>query len=140
MRVINKMKILIIDGQGGKIGRMLVERLREKIPDAVITAVGTNSLATSNMIKGGVDNAATGENPVIVGCRSADIIVGPVGIVIADALFGEITPAMACAVGQSRARKILIPINKCNNYVVGTGDFPVNDLISKAVEEIIKNC
>ena len=93
------MNILVIDGQGGNIGRQLVKMICEKLPQANLTAVGTNSIATANMLKGGAVNAATGENAVIVGCRHADIIVGPVGIVIADALLGEVTPAMAAAVG-----------------------------------------
>ena len=93
------MKILVVDGQGGKLGRQLVERLIPACPEAEITAVGTNSLATSAMRKAGTVRAATGENAVVVNCRTADVIVGPIGIVIADALLGEITPAMAAGAG-----------------------------------------
>ena len=91
------MNILVIDAQGGGIGKQIVSALKKRYPEQYITAVGTNSLATSAMLKAGADVAATGENPVIVCSRKADVIVGPVGIVIADALLGEITAAMATA-------------------------------------------
>lgn len=131
------MKILVIDAQGGGIGRQVVASIRKSFPDAVITAVGTNSLATSAMLKAGADQAATGENAVIVNSRRADIIIGPVGIVIADALLGEITPAMAVAVGQSAARRILIPVNHCDNIVVGVPNLGLGKLIEGVVEEIM---
>ena len=102
-------QILIIDAQGGGVGRQLVSAVRQALPDAAVTAVGTNSAATSAMLKAGPHRAATGENAVVVACRTADIIVGPLGIVIADAMLGEVTPAMAAAVGQSRAKRVLIP-------------------------------
>ena len=127
------MKVLVIDGQGGGIGRQLVAAIRETCPGAEITAVGTNSLATSAMMKAGAHLAATGENAVLVGCRSADAIIGPLGIVIADALLGEITPAMAAAVGQSRAKRILIPVNHCDNLVAGVGAKPMGRLVQEAV-------
>ena len=131
------MKIVIIDGQGGKIGSLLIERLAQAGKPADIYAVGTNSIATATMLKAGADFAATGENPVIVNCRDADIIVGPLGIVIADALVGEITPAMAAAIGQSRARKILLPVNRCNNFVVGIKDMPFGEIIDSAAQHIL---
>ncbi len=134
----NSPKILIIDGQGGRIGAQLIEAVRERLPDAVITAVGTNSLATANMLKASPDLAATGENPVIVGCRKADVIAGPVGIVIADSLAGEITPEMARAVGQSDALRVLIPVNRCDNMVAGVGDLPLAALIRDAAELVVK--
>lgn len=127
------LKILVIDGQGGKIGRQLIETILASVSGAEILAVGTNSTATSNMMKGGAKNAATGENAVIVGCRTADVIIGPIGIVLADALFGEITPAMSAAVGSSTAQKILIPINKCGAIVAGTQGQTITDLIQYAV-------
>ena len=111
------MKILIIDAQGGGMGRQLVASVKKEFSQAEITAVGTNSIATSNMLKSGADHAATGENAVIVGCRKADVIIGPVGIAIADSMYGEITPVMAAAVGQSDAKKLLIPMNQCNNVI-----------------------
>ena len=134
----NSPKILIIDGQGGRIGAQLIEAVRERLPDAEITAVGTNSLATANMLKASPDLAATGENPVLVGCRRADVIAGPVGIVIADSLAGEITPEMARAVGQSDALRVLIPVNRCDNMVAGVGDLPLAALIRDAAELVVK--
>ena len=133
------MHILVIDGQGGGIGKQLVEEIRKALPEALITAAGTNSIATSAMIKAGADNGATGENAVIVGCRNADIIAGPMGIVIADSLLGEITPAMAAAVGQSPALRILLPVNRCKNLIIGIADTDIATMIKKAVEEIKKN-
>lgn len=129
-------KVLIIDGQGGLLGKQMVSAVKKLIPEAEITAVGTNTMATSAMLKAGATNGATGENAVIVGARRADIIVGPVGIVIADSLLGEITPAMATAIGQSEAIKILLPVNKCNNIIIGTGDKSTSDLIDEAIEKI----
>lgn len=132
------MNILVIDGQGGGIGRQLVAAVKERFPDAAVTAVGTNSIATGAMRKAGADFSATGENAVRVGCRTAHVIVGPIGIVIADALFGEITPAMAAAVGQSAARRVLIPINNCGNIVAGIADLPIGRVIDDAVDQIGK--
>ena len=108
-------KVLVIDGQGGGLGRQLVSALAATCPEAELTAVGTNSLAANAMLKAGASRAATGENAVVVNCRHADVIVGPIGIVIADALLGEITPAMAAAVCQSGAKRVLVPINHCEN-------------------------
>lgn len=130
------MNIVVIDAQGGGIGKQLVCAIKKNIPDAVLTAVGTNSLATSAMLKAGADFAATGENAVIVACRKADIIVGPIGIVIADALLGEISPAMVLAIGQSPAKRILLPMNHCDNIVVGVTDLNVSRLIQEAVGQI----
>ena len=130
------MKILVIDAQGGGLGKQVVTAVKQSFPEAEVTAVGTNSAATSAMLKAGADHAATGENAVIVGCRRADVIVGPIGIVIADSMWGEITPAMAAAVGQSRARRILIPINHCDNIIVGVPDLSVGRLVAGVVEEI----
>ena len=114
------MNILVIDGQGGKLGRKLVESIRKACPGAEITAVGTNSIATQNMLNSGcADHLATGENAVIVACRTAQIIVGPFGIATADAMLGEISPAMANAVASSPAYRVLIPMNLCSTYIAG---------------------
>lgn len=129
-------KILIIDGQGGGLGKQLVLAIKPAFPCAEITAIGTNSVATNAMLKAGADNAATGENAVVVGCRQADIIVGPIGIVIADSLFGEITPRMAVAAGQSNAKRVLIPVSHCNTFVAGVPGLPVNRLVQDAVEQL----
>ena len=130
------MNILIIDGQGGGVGRQLVESIKKSFPDCVLTAVGTNTLATQAMLKGGADHSATGENAVLVGCRHADIIIGPIGIAIADSLWGEITPAMAQAVGQADALRILLPMNLCDNYIAGVRKSSVGSLIEDALEKV----
>ena len=130
------MEILIIDAQGGGIGKQLIIEINKNFKDAHITAVGTNSVATTNMLKAGAKNAATGENAVVVGCRKADIIIGPVGIVIADSMYGEITPKMAVAVGQSNAKKLLIPMNHCNNIIVGVENIRMNECISETINDL----
>lgn len=129
-------RVLVIDGQGGQLGSQLVKELLSRFPDIRITAVGTNAVATASMIKAGAAQAATGENPVIVACRKTDIIVGPIGIVIADSLMGEVTPAMAVAVGQADAARILIPMNRCENVVAGVGNQSTSALIQDAVSRI----
>lgn len=131
------MNILVIDGQGGKMGRELIEELLLRMKDADITAVGTNSVATMAMMKGGAVKAATGENAVVVGCKSADVIAGPIGILCADALLGEITPKMAKAVGQSSALKVLIPVKKCGIAVAGSPNQPLSELIKDAADKVL---
>ena len=128
------MNILIIDAQGGGLGKQIVSAIKKTYPDMTITAVGTNSVAASNMLKAGADHAATGENAMIVGCRKADIIIGPIGIVIADSMYGEITPKMAAAVGQSSAKRLLIPTNQCDNIVLGTSNASMGSMISNILE------
>ena len=133
-------KVLVIDGQGGGLGRQLVAALSAQCPDIRLTAVGTNSLAANAMLKAGAQRAATGENAVVVNSRRADIIVGPIGIVIADALLGEITPAMAAAVCQSNATRVLIPVNHCENYIVGVPDQTISSLVAAAVQKVKELC
>lgn len=132
------MNILVIDAQGGGIGKQVVAAVRKNFPDDSITAVGTNTAATTAMLKAGADYGATGENAVIVGARKADVIIGPIGIVIADSLFGEITPAMATAIGQSDATRILIPVNHCDNIVAGTRELTMKSLIEEVLS-ILQN-
>ena len=132
--------VLVIDGQGGGLGRQLVAALSAQCPGIRLTAVGTNSLAANAMLKAGAQRAATGENAVVVNSRWADIIVGPIGIVIADALLGEITPAMATAVCQSNATRVLIPVNHCENYIVGVPDQPISSLVAAAVQKVKELC
>lgn len=134
------MTILVIDAQGGGIGRQLVSSIKHALPDIELIAVGTNSVATTAMIKAGASSAATGENAVVVGCRKANIIVGPIGILIADAMLGEITPKMALAVAGSNAKRILIPFSHCDNIIVGVENISTTELIQKAVAEIQKIC
>ncbi len=130
------MCFLVIDGQGGRLGKLLIEGIREAFPQAEIVAVGTNAIATATMLKAGADQAATGENPVVVASRRADVIVGPIGMVIADSLLGEVTAKMATAVSQSRATRVLIPMNRCDNLVAGVSIQSVTDLARDAVEKI----
>lgn len=126
-------QLTVIDGQGGGMGKQLVAAIKAAYPLLCLTAIGTNAIATAAMIKAGADRAATGENAVIVACRTADVIVGPVGIVVADALLGEVTPAMAAAVGQSTARKLLLPFNNCGCVVVGTQELTLGALVRQTV-------
>jgi len=132
------MNILIIDGQGGQLGAQLIKAISSNFSNITITAVGTNATATASMVKAGAKQAATGENPAIVACRKADIIIGPIGIVIADSLYGEITPKMAVAVGQADATRILIPMNKCENIVEGVPDLTLSSLIDSVVKRLQK--
>lgn len=129
------MKVLIIDGQGGKMGKGLAEGIITRYPKTELTVVGTNCTATETMLKGGAKIAATGENAVIVACRKADIILGPIGIVIADSMHGEISPKMALAVAQSDAVKILIPQNRCSSLVAGINNISLGDLIADALDK-----
>ena len=130
------MNIVVIDGQGGRMGAQLIEGVRAAGLNCDITAIGTNVLATSAMLKAGANRGATGENPVIVACRSAEVIVGPIGILAADSLLGEITPAMAAAVGQSSAVKLLLPVNQCKNIVVGTQQMTMAQRVSETVAQL----
>lgn len=130
------MDILIIDAQGGGIGKQLVAAVKKAFPSETVTAVGTNSLAASAMLKAGADHVATGENAVVVCCRRADVIVAPIGVVIADAMLGEITPAMALAAGQSRAKRILLPIGHCDNIVVGTKELSMGQMVQETVARL----
>ncbi|MBQ9945303.1 MAG: DUF3842 family protein [Clostridia bacterium] len=136
------MKLLVIDGQGGQLGAAIIKTVSERFAQVEITAVGTNANATAAMVKAGAKRAATGENPVSVTASSADVIIGPIGIVIADSMLGEITPKMAEAVGKSKAVRILIPMNKCENIVAGVKSASVSALIEDAIErlnEILEN-
>jgi NAD(P)-dependent dehydrogenase (short-subunit alcohol dehydrogenase family) len=129
------MKIVVIDGQGGSIGKAIVEQLVKKVDIESIFCIGTNSVATANMLKAGAKHGASGENPVVVACRDADYIIGPIGIIMADSMLGEISPLMAQAVGASNAHKILIPINKCLT-VAGVQNLTLSDYIKIAVDSI----
>ena len=126
--------MLIIDGQGGGLGRQLVAAVKERFPEIEVLAVGANSTATGAMLRAGADQAATGENAVLVASRRADVIMGPIGIVIADAMLGEITPVMAAAAGQSEAKRILLPVGQCDNIIAGVRDMPMAKMVQEAVE------
>lgn len=134
------MKLLIIDGQSGRLGAQIIEGLRKaglSQPHAIV-AVGTNALATSAMINAGADQGATGENPVVVQCRNADVIVGPIGITLADAMLGEVTPRMAAAVGSSAAQRILLPSDRCQTAVVGVPPMTRRQVVDAAVEQVLQ--
>lgn len=132
------MKVVVIDGQSGRIGQLFIEKVTRAGLSCDLLAIGANALATSAMLKAGASAGATGENPVIVACRTADIIVGPIGILAADAMLGEITPAMAAAVGRSSAKKLLLPVNLCNNIVVGTQELSLSRILEEAVDILRK--
>ena len=130
------MKVVVIDGQGGNIGKRIVEEIKANGIQSEVMAIGTNSTATATMMKGGADIGATGENPVVLASRDADIIIGPIGIIMADSMYGEITPKMAESVGASKARKILIPINKCVTVAGVDESRTISDYIKIAVSRI----
>jgi len=130
--------VMVVDAQGGGLGRQLISSIRKELPDIHIVAVGTNFAATSNMLKAGADEAATGENSVRVAGKKADVIIGPIGIVIADSMLGEITTGIANAVAQADARRILIPFSNCENYIAGVSDLSMGKLITDAVAQLKK--
>ena len=136
MKLEKSMNILVIDGQGGQLGAQLIKAVLARFPDVNLTAVGTNAVATATMLKSGAKTAATGENPVVVACRKADVIIGPIGIVVADSLFGEVTDKMAVAVGQADAVRILIPMNRCDNIVAGVYNLNMGALVEDAVSRL----
>jgi hypothetical protein len=128
------MRIAVIDGQGGGVGKALVEAIRREFGREVhITVLGTNSIATSQMLKAGADEGATGENAIMVCAAGAEVIMGAVGILAADSMLGEITAGITRAVGASQARKILIPLNRCNLEVAGLKNMPFGQYIDDAV-------
>ena len=131
--------IMGVDAQGGGLGKQLISRIKKELPDTHIIAIGTNSVATTAMLKAGADEAATGENSVAVASRKADIIIGPIGMVIADSMIGEITPLIARTIAQADAKRIMIPFNTCDNYISGVSDLSMSHLISDAITQL-KHC
>ena len=130
------MKIVVIDGQGGRLGQLLVEGVKARLPQAQVYALGTNTAATAAMLRAGADFGATGENPVVRGVLDADGVLGPVGVVVANAILGEVTPAMAEAVGSCRAKKFLVPMNSCGVTVAGVEELPLSAYVAQAVEAL----
>lgn len=130
------MKLVVIDAQGGGIGKMLVEQLKAAYPGQTVLAVGTNAMATAAMMRGGADQGATGENAIRVTAEHADLILGPIGLILADAMLGEITPAMAQAIGASQAEKILIPVRRCAVTIAGFNPPPLAEAVRAAVQEV----
>ena len=129
------MKIVVIDGQGGRLGKLLVEAVKDRIPQAEVLAVGTNGIATATMQKAGADYVATGENPVVRGVMDADVVLGPLGIVVAHSILGEVTPRIAEAVGGCRGKKILIPMNSCGVSVAGTQEMGLGGYVKLAADQ-----
>ncbi|WP_302826694.1 DUF3842 family protein [Anaerofustis stercorihominis] len=127
------MLVMVVDGKGGGIGVSLIEKILECNLDVDIIGIGTNSVAMSGMNKLGVD-CASGENPVVYNAGRADFILGPMGILTANSMFGEITPKMAYAISESEAKKILIPMNKCNVITVGVINKRINEYIEEAID------
>ena len=130
------MNILVIDAQGGGIGKQLIARIKREYPAETVIAVGTNSIATAAMIKAGADQGATGENSVVVACKTADVIVGPIGIIITDAMLGEITETIAKSVAQAKAVRILIPFNMCDTLIAGIADTGTGSLLDAAIQTL----
>lgn len=131
------MKVVILDAQGGGMGKMLVESLKKALPGQPLIAVGTNALATAAMLRAGADQVATGENAVVVCAAQADLILCPIGMVLCDAMLGEVTAAMALAVGRSRAHKIFLPVSRCQVTIAGAPRLSMADAVSSAVEEAL---
>jgi hypothetical protein len=132
-------KICVIDGQGGGIGAAIIKRLKQVYEETVeIIALGTNAIATSQMLKAQANKGATGENAIIHTVASVDVVVGPMAVIMANAMMGEVTPAMAAAVSGSRARKILIPLSQENIEIVGAPAIPLPHLIELLVNENLK--
>ncbi|MDR2392272.1 MAG: DUF3842 family protein [Planctomycetota bacterium] len=132
-----RVRTAVVDGQGGGVGKVLVEKLRQAFGDRLtIIGLGTNSIATSLMLKAGADEGATGENAIVVNAGQADFILGAAGIVAANSMLGELTPAMATAIASSRAEKILIPFNRCQLRFVGVRNQPFSSHIDEAVHAL----
>ncbi|HEX3037607.1 MAG TPA: DUF3842 family protein [Oscillospiraceae bacterium] len=133
------MQIMVVDGQGGGIGKTIIEQLRAKLGDEIeIVALGTNALATSSMLKAGANEGATGENAIVWNAPKADIIIGSVAIIAANSMLGELTPLMANAIAQSSAKKVLIPLNRCNIYVMSASSEPLPHYVNYVVN-FVKN-
>ena len=130
------MEIAVVDGQGGGIGRSIVEKLKAELPDIKVVALGTNSVATGQMLKAGADDGATGENAIVHNMKHVDVVVGVVGILTANSMMGELTPDMAVAIGGSHTYKVLLPLNRCHIHVVGTEEAPMGKHIDEAVKEV----
>lgn len=134
------MKIAVVDGQGGGIGKTIIEKLKNHMNQShELIALGTNSTATTGMIKAGAKSGATGENAIKVMSRKVDMIIGPLAIMVPNALMGEITADMALSVSSSEAKKILLPLNKCNMVIAGVGDKKLNGLIEELVQEVLNH-
>ena len=128
-----KLLVAVIDGQGGGMGCSLVEAIKKAWPELHVRAVGTNSLATSAMLRAGADDGATGENAVVFNARQADILLGPIGVLTANGLLGEVSPQMAAAVGESGAVKILLPSSRCSIRLAAGEPRPLQFYLEQAL-------
>ena len=128
------MKIAVIDGMGGGIGSQVIERLRSlNNNDLEIIALGTNSQATANMLKSGAHEGATGENAIARTCQKADVIIGPLAIIAANSMMGEISPKISEAIASSPARKLLLPVSKCNIEIIGLESLQFKTLFNELI-------
>lgn len=131
------MKIAVIDGKGGGIGCQIVERLKSlKNNDIEIIVLGTNSQATANMLKSGGNNGATGENAIVWMSQKVDVIIGPMAIIAANSMMGEISPKIAEAIASSSARKLLLPVSKCNFEIIGLENYQLKQLFDELLKKI----
>ena len=128
--------VAVVDGQGGGIGRAIVEKVKKAFPELNVIALGTNAVATGQMLKAGADEGATGENAIIHNMQHVDIVLGVIGILTANTMMGELSPAMASAIGGSHTFKILLPINRCHIHVVSVGDVPLGENIDNAIDAL----
>ena len=134
------LKLIVIDGQGGGVGRSLITALKSRMPDQPVIALGTNVQATAAMLRAGADNGATGESAIRYQCKTADIILGVTGILHANAMLGEISPGIAAAVSLSEAQKVLVPLERCGLTFAGVGRQPLDALIKQAAELAAQFC
>ncbi len=134
------MKIAVIDGQGGGLGCSIIEKLKPRLPQgAQIIALGTNAIATAKMMKAGADSGVSGENAIVWNVYRVDVITGPLGIIIANSMLGELTPKMAEAISSATVPKFLLPVTTCNVEVIGRGDKEsLPNLIEQLVEKILQ--
>lgn len=130
------MIIAVVDGQGGGIGRAIVEKVKKAFPDLEVIALGTNSVATGQMLRAGADEGATGENAIVHNMHHVDVVMGVIGILNANSMMGELSPVMATAIGGSHTYKILLPINRCHIHVVSVEEQPLGAHIDNAVEAL----
>lgn len=131
------MRIAVIDGQGGGMGKVVVDRIRREFHDNVeILALGTNALATAAMLKAGANEGATGENAIIYNCGEVDWIIGSLSLIIANSMMGELSPGMASAIASSKAKKMLLPIHRSNIEIIGLKSEPLPHLVETLLGEI----
>ena len=130
------MVVAVVDGQGDGIGRAIVEKVKAAMPQLRVIALGTNSAATGQMLRAGADDGATGENAIIHNMQHVDVVVGVIGILSANSMMGELSPAMAAAIGGSHTYKVLLPINRCHIHVVSVEEAPLGKHIDHAVDAI----